>query len=164
MNSLPVPIGSHLAPLPIARNGARTVMAVLNAARLRQKVIFDALEERAGVSRSSWHGWRSGAREPSIALLLCVAQALGFDIIVRVNGAEIVVQDVPALVSGRFDARRRKLVLTLPALAAKSGVSAACWSAVALGKQSPRLSSFVALANALGFDVLMRQRLSYSVA
>lgn len=57
--------------------------AVLDEERRCRGMSLDAVASSAGVSVSGWCAWRSGDKSPAIRHLVDLADALGFEIVMR---------------------------------------------------------------------------------
>ncbi|NTE55079.1 helix-turn-helix transcriptional regulator [Agrobacterium tumefaciens] len=108
----------------------------------------------AGVALNSWFSWRKMVRSPMVSNLVLLASAFGFAIVVTKNGAEFSLSDQPAAISA-FDAERKILGMSLGEMEDRSGVSVNSFYYWKSGKRSPQLVNLVALAQTLGFEVMM---------
>ncbi|SHL71614.1 hypothetical protein SAMN05444389_1014 [Paracoccus solventivorans] len=141
----------------------RAAMALLFAERDRLGVRPESLRKRGRVAINSAQYWLRGDASPSIRNLVSFASALGFDVFLvqtpRASGAgprEISLTDQRGAMAALF-AEKDRAGLTVFDLEVKSGISAKAAYSWRAGRQSPALANLVALAQALGFEIILRR-------
>ncbi|MER9505991.1 helix-turn-helix transcriptional regulator [Mesorhizobium sp. M0579] len=143
-------------------NRQRHAMAGLDAERKRLAMPVAEMENRSGVSMNSFFSWRSVSREPTLGCLVCISQTLGFDVIMRrrkPGAADLNLDDLGAALAA-LDAERKRRKMRLGDMEEKSGVSANTFLAWKSGSRKPTLGCLVAIAQTLGFDVILKRRLA----
>lgn len=129
--------------------------AILAAIDERGELILTACR-RARVSKHTFLMWRALRREPSIAKLASLARAVGYDLVMIRGAAEIPLEDAAAIVTA-LEAERKRRCLTILDIDNKFGVPNRSWSYWRAGVRPPSLGPLVILAEAFGYDVVMRR-------
>ncbi len=111
----------------------------------------------ADVSKNTFAMWRALRRDPRIAKLAALASVVGYELLLMREGAEIRLTN-DAAVLGALDAERRRRDLKILDMEIRFGVPSRTWSYWRAGVRPPSLRPLVILAEALGFDVVMRRR------
>lgn len=108
-----------------------------------------------GICLNSFYAWRSGSRSPALRNMVKIADAFGFQVIMRRGATEYDLADqVAAMVA--LNAERRAIAMSLADMEERSGVSANTFYAWLSGSRSPALFNLVAISQTFGFEVIMR--------
>lgn len=149
-----------IAEIPLADQRLATI--ALNDQRNRIGLEVLDLEDKSGVSASAFFAWKSSSRStrpprsPSFLSMVAIAQTLGFETVLRhESGREHRIATAKAAMTF-INAERRARGWTFADCEKASGVSAATFYPIARGKRDPRTATMVAIARALGFDLVLR--------
>lgn len=149
-----------IAEIPLADQ--RLATAALNQQRKRLGLEVLDLEDKSGVSASAFFAWKSSsrstrsARSPSFLSMVAVAQTLGFETVLRhQSGREHRVRTAKEAMA-LMNVERRARGMTFEHCEKASGISAATYYPIARGKRDPRTATLVAIAGALGFELVLR--------
>lgn len=141
----------------IALRDQRLATARLNEERKRIGLEVWELEAKSGVSASAFFAWKAGKRAPVLSCMVAVAQTLGFETVLRNRtGCEHRIYNAKAAMEA-INVERRSRGWGLPKSESASGVSAATFFALASGKRDVRMPTIVAIADAFGFELILRR-------
>lgn len=136
----------------------RAAFAAIDSERKRLKLPISAVEASAKVASNSFYSWLKLERSPTIRKIAPTAKAFGFALVVRKGAAEFDLSDQCAAMTA-LDDERGAMGMSLGDMEDKSGVSVNSFYYWKSGKRSPQLVNLVALAQTLGFEVIMRRAL-----
>jgi transcriptional regulator with XRE-family HTH domain len=149
-----------IAEIPLADQRLATI--ALNDQRKRLGLEVLDLEDKSGVSASAFFAWKSSSqsatfsRSPSFLSMVAVAQTLGFETVLRhESGREhrvMTAKEAMALIN----VERRARGMTFADCEQESGVCAATYFPIAAGRRDPRTATLVAIAAALGFELVLK--------
>lgn len=140
----------------------RAAMRVLFSERDRTGVGNKELRDRSRVAINSAQYWLAGKAAPTLGRLVSFAAALGYSVIlVKTPGGggtddEINLSDQRSALDRLF-AERTRIGMSIFDLEARSGISVNTMYAWRAEKREPALGNLVALANVLGFEIVLRK-------
>lgn len=118
------------------------------------------MEDKSGISITSFYVWKSGARSPQLANLVALSQTLGFDVMAsgRSGGAPFLcTADSPDLWP-HIESLISDAGLPTSRFNTEAGVSTSSFYSWTRGERSPTLKSLSSMASHLGFRVFLRKR------
>lgn len=138
-------------------------MTLLVAGQVKRRISAKDLWARSGVSAGAVNLWLKGKAAPTLGRFVSYAAALGYSVfLVKSPGTgapeadEICLSDQKAAMERLF-AERTRIGMSIWDLEARSGISTKslyCWKD---GSRAPALGNLVALAETLGFEIVMRR-------
>lgn len=140
-------------------NYQRELMAVIEAVRKRKKINIATIRKASGISMNSFYAWLRCARCPIMRHVTALADAFGFEIVMRRTASpheEYDMRDMRAAMTA-LDAERRKRGMTVFDMEAVTGISFNSFYAWRSRARSPAMCNAVAIAQTFGFEIYMRR-------
>ncbi|MFB9953415.1 helix-turn-helix domain-containing protein [Rhizobium puerariae] len=136
-------------------------MEALYEARRASGLRVYELEDRSGVSFNAGHAWLNGHRSAHLSCFVAVAQTLGFETLLRKKDNPAVCFDLSrtAEVMQALNKAREESGMFTTELRERSGVSMSSFYSWLRRYRDPTIGKLVFVADALGFDVIMRRKL-----
>lgn len=134
-------------------------ISVLYRLRINSEISIWEMEQKSGVSYNAGVAWRSGKRFPQLSNLVAMAQIFGFSIIMRSKAREGDEHDLSCVRSAirAIDEARRTLGMSTKDIKRLSGVSINSFYAWLNEERDPTMGLLVNLAEAVGFEIVMRR-------
>lgn len=135
-------------------------MEVIFSERATRGMSLLDMEERSGVSFNTAYQWRSGERCPELPNLVALAETLGFEVVMRSKLDPDIVYDAANLrrLMAALDCARKGMSITTKELRATSSVATNSYYSWLKHQRAPTLKRFAALAEALGFEMILRRQ------